>query len=105
MESDDASSRCKDRVGRDNLIDKALASAGIPIVQFTTRKACSVQAVKIRLNEVMFLNLAVSPKILLDTDALQETCLFLQSVNGDVFEELCQLKDGHKALRLSFNEV
>jgi len=42
VELDDASHRRKDRVERDEFVDKALSSAGIPIVHFAACKGYSV---------------------------------------------------------------
>jgi hypothetical protein len=46
VELDDASHRRKDRSARDDFIDKALASAGIPIVHFAARRAYAVPEIK-----------------------------------------------------------
>jgi hypothetical protein len=46
VELDDASHRRKDRSARDDFIDKALASAGIPIVHFAARRAYAAQEIK-----------------------------------------------------------
>jgi hypothetical protein len=52
VELDDASHRRKDRVERDEFVDKALRSAGVPIVHFAAAKGYSLQEITAKLAEV-----------------------------------------------------
>jgi hypothetical protein len=49
VELDDASHGRKDRTDRDDFVDKALASAGVPVVHFPARKAYAVAEVRAKL--------------------------------------------------------
>lgn len=49
VELDDASHGRKDRAERDDFVDKALASAGVPVLRFPARKAYAVTEVRERL--------------------------------------------------------
>jgi very-short-patch-repair endonuclease len=53
VELDDASHRRKDRAERDEFVDKALSTAGIPIVHFAVCKGYSVQEITAKLAEVL----------------------------------------------------
>lgn len=64
-ELDDASHGRKDRVDRDGFVDKALASAGVPVLHFPARKAYAVAEVRSKLAESLALKAteAETPKV------------------------------------------
>jgi very-short-patch-repair endonuclease len=55
VELDDASHGRKDRADRDDFVDKALASAGVPVLHFPARKAYAVVEVRTKLVESLAL--------------------------------------------------
>ncbi len=65
VELDDASHRRKDRADRDGFVDKALSTAGIPIVHFVACKAYSVQELTAKLGEVFSLGSEASEPVAL----------------------------------------
>lgn len=58
VELDDASHGRKDRADRDDFVDKALASAGVPVLHFPVRKAYAVAEVRTKLAERFALKVA-----------------------------------------------
>lgn len=60
VELDDASHGRKDRADRDDFVDKALASSGVPVLHFPARKAYVVSEVRERLAGSVELKLAES---------------------------------------------
>jgi hypothetical protein len=65
VELDDASHRRKDRVERDEFVDKALSTAGIPIVHFAVCKGYSVQDISAKLGAVFSPSREVSAPVVL----------------------------------------
>lgn len=59
VELDDASHGRKDRVDRDDFLDKALATAGVPVLHFPARKGDAVADVRAKLVDSLSLSLKV----------------------------------------------